>query len=822
MRIQRCKMIIRLLALIAGGVVILTPKTSASRDTSLDDQLTGITAASAVGATNIPALWTAGGLSAGYDSAGQAARMASDAAGNVAVVSGPSNARDLAVTSYTAGGALRWRRTVTPSVGTFRGDWIVAAPNGDFVAVGSNVNSHGDPMALALVRYASDGTFRWQVDIVRWLPYVARLLVDSGGNSYLAFSSIGDGQDIQVHKYSPSGVLLWSQVISTGYFAQDVATSLALSPDEADVVVSGDIAGGATWLAAAYNASTGARKWLVAAPEGTAARDVVVDATRVYVTGQGVTDPNTPAMKYFLTVVAYDRATGARLWRTDKKPADGFDATGVWMAKAPDGSLVVTGYTNRGFLDWYTVAFETTGAVRWEAVRDGGLNTDEIPHGVLVMADGTTVVTGRGGPTLPGGFWPGVTAGYGPSGTLLWEAFSRMETIWVTALPNGDLCASGGYDAFITCFRVSGVVKAVMSATPSTGTAPLTVAFDGSASTTPSGTVTSWAWSFGDGTSGTGARTTHVYSVPGTYTVSLTVTDSNGASSTATGSIVANPLAPAAPSGLTASLSGYLVLLNWQDNSSNETLFYIERCAGVGCTNFANFVATQWPDAPSYTDYAVIAGQSYSYRVRAYNAGGYSPYSNIASIFAGVGNLSPTAAMSVAPATGTAPLSVAFDGSGSTDPDGTVTSWAWSFGDGASGSGVRTTHLYTTPGIYSASLTVTDNRGPSSSATAGLTIVVNAVSLPAPTNLTATALTRSSIGLKWKNGTTNQLWVGIERCQGSGCTNFTQIATVAGTAAAYTNTGLAANTTCRYRVRVHNSAGDSPYSNISAAKTLRR
>jgi hypothetical protein len=127
------------------------------------------------------------------------------------------------------------------------------------------------------------------------------------------------------------------------------------------------------------------------------------------------------------------------------------------MAKAPDGSLVVTGQTNRGFLDWYTVAFETTGAVRWEAVRDGGLNTDEIPRGLLVMADGTTVVTGRGGPNLPGGYWPGVTAGYGPSGTLLWEAFSAMETTWVTALPNGDLCASGGYDAFITCW-VSGVI----------------------------------------------------------------------------------------------------------------------------------------------------------------------------------------------------------------------------------------------------------------------------------------------------------------------------------------------------------------------------
>ena len=156
-------------------------------------------------------------------------------------------------------------------------------------------------------------------------------------------------------------------------------------------------------------------------------------------------------------MVAYDRATGARLWRTDKKPADGTRRRRSLDGQAPDGSLVVTGQAARGFLDWYTVAFETTGAVRWEAVRDGGLNTDEIPRGVLVLADGTTVVTGPGGPNLPGGYIQGVTAGYSSERDLLWEAFSRMATVWATALPNGDVCATGGYDALITCWRVSGV-----------------------------------------------------------------------------------------------------------------------------------------------------------------------------------------------------------------------------------------------------------------------------------------------------------------------------------------------------------------------------
>ena len=115
-----------------------------------------------------------------------------------------------------------------------------------------------------------------------------------------------------------------------------------------------------------------------------------------------------------------------------------------------------------------------------------------------------------------------------------------------------------------------------------------------------------------------------------------------------------------------------------------------------------------------------LSGQSYSYRVRAYNTGGYSPYSNIATIVAGAANQPPTA----------------------------------------------------------------------------------------PTNLTATALTSNSIVLTWTNGSGNQTEIRIERCQGSGCTNFAQVGVVAGTATTYTDGSLAAWTTYKYRVRAHNALGD--------------
>ena len=65
---------------------------------------------------------------------------------------------------------------------------------------------------------------------------------------------------------------------------------------------------------------------------------------------------------------------------------------------------------------------------------------------------------------------------------------------------------------------------------------------------------------------------------------------------------------------------------------------------------------------------------------------------------------------------------VAFNGSGSSDPDGTIVSYAWSFGDGGTASGVSPSHAYATPGTYTAQLTVTDNRNATSTDTAVVSV----------------------------------------------------------------------------------------------------
>ncbi len=58
--------------------------------------------------------------------------------------------------------------------------------------------------------------------------------------------------------------------------------------------------------------------------------------------------------------------------------------------------------------------------------------------------------------------------------------------------------------------------------------------FDAGSSTAGDAPIVSYAWDFGDGTTGSGDYTWHFYPGPGTYTVTLTVTDADGATSTAT------------------------------------------------------------------------------------------------------------------------------------------------------------------------------------------------------------------------------------------------------------------------------------------------
>jgi PKD repeat protein len=154
----------------------------------------------------------------------------------------------------------------------------------------------------------------------------------------------------------------------------------------------------------------------------------------------------------------------------------------------------------------------------------------------------------------------------------------------------------------------------------------LAARFDAGSSSDADGTVTGYAWNFGDGTTGSGRTAAHTYGAAGTYPVTLTVTDDRGATATRTGSV---------------------------------------------------------------------------------------------SVAAPPPNVAPTAAFTAA----TGGTIGTFDASASSDGDGQVTGYRWSFGDGSTGTGVTASHEYAADGTYTVALTVTDDDGATTTTQQQVTIV---------------------------------------------------------------------------------------------------
>ncbi len=164
---------------------------------------------------------------------------------------------------------------------------------------------------------------------------------------------------------------------------------------------------------------------------------------------------------------------------------------------------------------------------------------------------------------------------------------------------------------------------------PYSGTVGVAVQFSSAGSNDPDGSIVAYAWNFGDGNTSSAANPSHAYASAGTYNVTLTVTDNDGATGADSTSASITAVPP-----------------------SNES-----------------------PTA---------------------NANG--PYA------------------------GTTGVAVQFSSAGSSDPDGSIETYEWDFGDGNTSTAADPSHTYGSADTYTVSLTVTDNEGARDTATTAATI----------------------------------------------------------------------------------------------------
>lgn len=302
---------------------------------------------------------------------------------------------------------------------------------------------------------------------------------------------------------------------------------------------------------------------------------------------------------------------------------------------------------------------------------------------------------------------------------------------------------------------------------PYSGIEGSSVAFSSNGTIDNDGTIDSYNWSFGDGSTSTSASPTHVYQNADDYAVSLTVTDNDGASTTVTTTASIAPvindyctvtgntgyewIANVSAGGVdnASAKEGYGDFTNvtlplntgdnaisltaggnytehwavWLDTNSNGIFESSEQLVSgisgkgtvegnlvidntlVGLTTRMR-VVMKYSGAPTTACGSLGDGEAEDYTVTIADAGNVAPVADANGDYeVNIGNV------------------INFSSLGSKDTDGTIANYLWDFGDGAQSNSANPVYTYTTPGVYTATLTVTDNDGASHTDSASVTIV---------------------------------------------------------------------------------------------------
>ncbi|MBX7071022.1 MAG: PKD domain-containing protein [Microthrixaceae bacterium] len=277
----------------------------------------------------------------------------------------------------------------------------------------------------------------------------------------------------------------------------------------------------------------------------------------------------------------------------------------------------------------------------------------------------------------------------------------------------------------------------VVAADQVSGTAPLAVAFSSAGTFDPEGSALTFAWSFGDPSSGANNTSTladpsHTYAAAGTYTAQLTATDASGASASATRTITVSAPVNNPPNAV-ANATGYegrapLTVTFTGDQSSDPeggplTYLWDFNDPTSGAANTSSLAN---PTHTYNTPGLYIATLTVT------DAGGLTHMTAIPETVNAIVNQPPVAQGSATPASGKEPLTVAFDADGTSDSDDATNTltFAWNFGDPGSGANntaasANASHTYQAAGTYTATLTVTDPLGASDTHTETITVNAN-------------------------------------------------------------------------------------------------
>jgi hypothetical protein len=300
--------------------------------------------------------------------------------------------------------------------------------------------------------------------------------------------------------------------------------------------------------------------------------------------------------------------------------------------------------------------------------------------------------------------------------------------------------------------------------------------------------------------------------------------------------VVPNP-----PTNLIASVfSSTQINLTWQDNSSDETSFILERKSGLSPNAEFSTVATLSANTTTYSDQGLPTNQKYYYRVRAFNGAAYSFYSNISDATLGT----PPLVMQngVVQACGISFLDPGGEGNYNgyqyitmrVNPEEgkkvKVSFSSFSLGaydylniyDGEAltqnliGSFTGTTLPPDINALNSMGYLTFFFYSGGSTPSAGWQAILSCVEIPsAATNLIASASSGTQVNLSWQDNSTNETGFSIERKLTLGNSQFVSIATVASNVTSYSDQALPTDTRYSYRIRARNGSDYSSYSNTA-------